>query len=1145
MMKRRPTWMRTFTVTVVLGTSFAAVSQNSTSTLEEGFKQPPDSAKPRIWWHWMNGNVTKEGITADTEWMKRVGIAGLQMFDGNLGTPQFVDKRLVWMTPEWKDVFHHAASEADRLGLEMSMAASGGWSETAGPWVKPEAAMKKVVWSETYVQGPKKFAGLLPHPPSINSRFQNIPLPPDFSFPEEKDLPEAKPQLQIPPPPPDPTFYADTKVIAYRLPDGEIRMADLHPTVTSSSVGLDMAALTDGDVSKNVSLPYAENGKPAWIQFEFTQPFHARAFTIAAGEGSTFGGAAIPKGTAQASKDGTNWLTLVDLPGPGHVFSGFPVRTYSFPETTAKYYRVLFVPGPPSAFATMLGLPPVHEFKVAEIEFHCAPRVNHWQEKAAFANLLEYESTATPLAPSDQVIDLHHVVDLTSKMRTDGTFEWEVPAGKWAILRMGYSLTGEKNHPASPEATGYEVDKLSSKHVNDYVKTYVDMIAGALGPYFGKSFRYFLMDSWEANNQNWTENMIGDFQMQRGYDPTPYLPVLTGRVIESADVSDRFLWDFRRTIADLLAENHYGVAARYFRQRGVGLYAEAMGAGLPTVGDGLENKGRVDIPMGEFWVPLPGQKDTSEHPADLREAASAAHIYGKVIAGAESFTTMPFVPMWGESPFYLKPLADNAFALGINRIIFHEGAAQPFVDDRHKPGMTLGFFGQNYTRNVTWAEQGAAWDAYLARSSYLLQQGLFVGDLAYFYGEGAPITVPFWKEVHPAPPDGYAYDYVNSEVLLTRMSVKNGRLVLPDGMSYRLLVLPEDVDRLTLPVLQKLRDLIAAGATVVAPKPRQSPSLSGYPSADEEIRFIADEVWGSIDGKSATTHDYGQGKVYWGKSIPDVLAEAKTPPDFEHTRPQFDTNVVWIHRHFFDADIYFVANQNDRKEDLETSFRVVGKEAELWHHDTGVVEPAEYRIDNGRTIVPLHLDPDGSVFVLFRDRTSAQFRRLPHPTNRDLATIEGPWKITFPANWGAPGQIELDRLISWTDSSNVGVKYFSGTATYSTNIDVHPEWLDRGDKIMLDLGKVKEIAEVSVNGKPLNVILWKPPFVADVTDVVKPGSNHLDIKVTNLWPNRVIGDQQPSATRYAFTDYKPYKADSPLFESGLLGPVKLSSVSMH
>jgi hypothetical protein len=1121
-------------------------AQAPANQLERGFKEPPDSAKPRAWWHWLNGNITNEGITADLEWMKRVGIAGMQMFDGSLGTPQFVDKRLVWMTPEWKDAFHHAGAEADRLGLEMAMAASGGWSETAGPWVKPEEAMKKIVWSETLVQGPKEFSGVLTHPPTNNGKFQNMEMPPELNFPTPTGLPGAKPMPPPPPPKPDPTFYADSKVVAYHLPEGEVRMADARPKVTTSPPDVNPAQLTDGDVAKAVSLRVNNSETEVWVQFEFSQPYRAKAITLAAGTVPMFSGGAIPDGEVQFSQDGTNWLTLVSLPGSSQTTGGFPVQTYSFPETTAKFYRVVMRPPKPNPFmaaiAADLGfpLPASGSVNLAEIEL-TGPRVNHWQGKAAFGNTTEFQSLATPSVLENEAVARKDVIDLTSKMRPDGTLDWHVPAGKWVVLRMGYSLTGEKNHPASPEATGYEVDKLSAKHVSNYVKTYVEMVSGALGSNFGKSFRYFLMDSWEAGVENWTDDLIPEFHKRRGYDPTPYLPVLTGRIVESAEVSDRFLWDFRRTIADLLAENHYGVATRYFNQRGVGLYAEAMGTDVPTTGDGLLNKSFVDIPMAEFWTPPPGMKDGAEHPADLLEAASASHIYGKKIAAAESFTTAPNAPVWA-SPHYLKPLGDKAMALGINRFVFHTSDHQPFVDDQHKPGMTLGFFGQHYTRNVTWAEEAVAWNTYLARTSYLLQQGQFVGDVAYFYGEGAPATVPFWKPVNPVPPQGYGYDWINADVLLNRMSVEQARLVLASGMSYRLLVLPNYVDQVTLPLLRKLRDLVSAGAIVLAPRPMHSPSLSDY--ADEaEFRSIVNDVWGPIDGLSAIEHPYGKGKVYWGVPPEELLEDGKVPQDFEYNRPEVDSELVWIHRRDGDTDIYFVANQKERSEDVKTSFRVNGKEAELWHPDTGMIEPAEYEISNGRTRVTLHLDPVGSVFVVFRNKAAAPSRTLPHPVRAELATVSGPWQVSFPPNWGAPPQARFDNLVSWTNYPDERVKYFSGTATYAKDIDAPQAWFKQGAKVMLDLGTVKEIAEVSVNGKPVGGILWKPPFQADVTSALKPGSNHIEVKVTNLWPNRIIGDRQPNATKkYAWLDYKPFRADTPLLESGLLGPVKLSTV---
>ena len=423
--------------------------------------------------------------------------------------------------------------------------------------------------------------------------------------------------------------------------------------------------------------------------------------------------------------------------------------------------------------------------------------------------------------------------------------------------------------------------------------------------------------------------------------------------------------------------------------------------------------------------------------------------------------------------------------MGVNRIVFHTSDQQPFVDDAHKPGITLWMFGQHYTRNITWAEQAVAWNTYLARSSYLLQTGQFVADLAYFYGEGAPATVSFWKDVRPAPAAGYSYDYLNADVLLNSMSVANGRLVLPSGMSYRALVLPEDVDQLPLPVLRKIRALAQAGGIIIAPKPVKSPSLADGPSSEVEVRNIANEVWGGIDGKSITENACGKGKVYWGRMVQEILDVEKISP------------------------------------------------------------PAEYKFENGRTVVPLRLEPNASVFVVFRRAATVPSRTLPHPVNTQLAAVDGPWQVMFPPNWGAPPQVTLDKLVSWTASPDEGVKYFSGTATYSKDIQTPKDWFRPGSKIVLDLGTVKEMAELSINGKPVGGILWKPPFQADVTGLLKAGSNHVEIKVTNLWPNRIIGDQQPSVQKkYTWTDYRPYTKDSPLLESGLIGPVTVTSVSL-
>jgi hypothetical protein len=1138
-----------FVAAALVGAVQAAGAQPGASTLERNFRNPPADAKPRVWWHWMNGNVTKEGITADLEWMKRVGIGGMQMFDGSLGTPQFVEDRLVWMTPAWKSAFRHAASEANRLGLEMTMAASGGWSETGGPWVKPAQAMKKVVWSDTTLEGPRRFVGKLPKPPSNNGPFQGMASAPSGNFPTDNTLPGAKPMAEEPPPAepaePDPTYYADTKVLAYRLPDTEVPMRDASPRITSAAGSFDSWPLVDGRFANPITLALPSGAQETWIKLEFPEPYTAQAFTFAGAPTAQFVGAPpIPLGSLETSDDGSNWTKLLTLPGDEPTSAMVPVRTYSFAPTTARFWRVVMRPHPPNGFGAMLGVPPAKGIVVSEIDLSAAPRVNRWEEKALYGMLNDYgPALATP--EPDEAIAKDDVVDLTARLKKDGTLDWTVPEGRWAVLRMGYSLLGTKNHPASPEATGFEVDKLNRQHVGSYIDHYTTQIRGALGPLYGKSFRYLLLDSFEAGLENWTDDMIAQFRTRRGYDPTKYLPVLTGRVVGSAAESDKFLWDYRRTVADLFADNHYGTIADALKRQGLGLYAEAMGADFPTHGEGLQDKGRVTIPMAEFWTPGPNADDGPNHVADMREAASAAHIYGKPIVAAESFTTMPppIVPAFAQSPYYLKRLADRALVNGINRFVIHTSVHQPFVDDEHSPGMTLGFFGQHFTRNTTWAEQSEAWISYLARASQLLQQGRSVADVAYFYGEGAPNAVPYWKKVDPAPPAGFDYDWVNAEVILDRMKYEGGALQLPGGARYRALVLPADVTELTVPMLKKLRRLVDDGTILIAPRPTGSPSLADGPAADDSVQAIVATLWGDVDGQTVTSHDYGLGKVYWGMPVADVLAAERIPPDVTFKTAN-DAKLAWIHRRTPEADIWFVANQQDRPEQVSASFRVGGKAADLWDPATGATTPATYTSAEGRTEVPFALDPYGSTFVVFRRATTATQRTVPAETRTTLATLSGPWTVSFQPGRGAPADsVRFDALRSWTTSSDPGVKYFSGTAAYTFDIEAPTDVFRPGLRVELDLGTVKEIAEVLVNGERVGAALWKPPYRVDITEALMRGTNHVEVRVTNLWPNRMIGDLQPGVTQtYTFTDFRPFTKDSPLLESGLLGPVKLDLV---
>jgi len=1083
-----------FAAIVAAGSAIGqVVAQAPDDSLVREFQTPPASAKPRVWWHWMNGNASKAGITADLEWMHRVGIAGFQMFDANIGTPQFVEHRLAWMTPEWKDAFHHAGTEASRLGLEMAAAASGGWSETGGPWVTPQQAMKKVVWSETIVDGGHQFTGKLPLPPT-QQLYHGL-----------------KPTK-------DSTVFVDTKVLAFRVSSAEVRMASLHPVVTSSHGPVDAKPLMDGDTVTALNIDFSKDTSEAWLQFAFAKPFRAQALAIADTAPS-----GIPPSTLRASVDGKTWVVVATLPGPGYP----DVRTYSFPPVVARYYRiVLDRPG---------------SMSIREFELFATPRVKNWYDKAQYYGwtIPEYQLLVTQPVAAAEVIVPQKVVDISGMMKSNGTLSWPVPPGRWMILRMGYTPTGTTDLPASLESTGLEVDKLNATHVEAYVRHYLDLLSGALGPSFGSSFRYLLMDSWEAGTENWTEQFIDEFHRRRGYDPTPYLPVFTGRVVESADASDRFLWDVRRVIADLVAENHYEVTTKLLEQRGLGLYAEAMGIKFPTTADGLQDKGKVSIPMGEFWfqrAKVPGS--WRDEAGDLREAASAAHIYNKPIAAAESFTTQQSHPEWGQGPFDLKPNADWALASGINRFVIHTSVHQPFTDEAHQPGITLGGYGQHYTRNNTWAEQSVAFNTYLARSSYLLQQGTFVADALYYYGEGAPVAV-LTRRLQPTLPPGYGYDWTDTDVLLHRLTVQDGDLVIPGGMRYHVLVLPPDVTQLTIPVLQKIRELVSAGATIIAPRPTQSPSLTDYPFADDSVHSIANEVWGAIDGAMVVSHRYGKGVVYWGAPFQYVLDALKVQADLLYSHPTVDDSVLWIHRHAGNTDIYFVANQRNHPMDGTMQFRVDGKVPELWDPSTGEIDSVSYSMAQGHTSVPIHLDRFGSTFVLFRRPTTETSHTVPAWSDTPLSTISGPWAVSFQSHRGAPASVQFDSLVSWTTSDNPGVKYFSGTASYTKDVTIPDRGRRPGDRVLLDLGTVKEVAEVFVNGTPVG-ILWKPPFMADITRALKPGMNHLEIRITNLWPNRFIGDRQPGVTTtYTFSDVKPYTKDSPLLVSGLLGPVRL------
>lgn len=1078
----------------------------------------------------MNGNITKEGIKLDLEWMHRIGIAGFQNFDAALATPQVVEKRLAYMTPEWKDAFKYATTLADRLGMEEAIAASPGWSETGGPWVPPSQGMKKYVWSETFVDGGKPFTGVINKPPSNTGPFQNLGSP---------EGPFTRAAVK-----PAPQFYEDAAIIAYRRAASDVPIESLHPKMTSSGGAPDAGLLNDGDLQKTTKLPIPKAGENAWIQYEFATPQTMRSITVMTKELDEITAAATgvsnPEKSLEASDDGQNFRLIVKLSG-----GGTPQNTFAFAPVQARFFRIVFkrTPPPPvpdwlkgldpAALGIKFGAPPT-DYEIAELALRSGARVNRFEEKAAFSPAPDLYGFATSPVDAGDAVSVSDVVDLTSKLHSDGTLDWTPPAGNWVVVRFGYSLLGITNHPATAEATGLEVDKLNSGYVRKYMDGYLDSYKQTVGAeYMGKrGIRYVVTDSWEAGAQNWTDDMLVQFRKRRGYDPLPWMPVLTGQVVKSAEASDRFLWDLRKTIGDLISEAHYGQVQASLNERGIGHYGESHEGGRAFNADGMEVKKLNDIPMSAMWTQVPGvNKEQYGYNADDRESASVAHIYGQNIAAAESLTAA--AAPWAWSPATLKPTADQEMLNGINRFVIHESAHQPLVDKA--PGLTLGPFGQWFNRNETWAEQASEWVKYLSRSSYLLQQGRFAADVVYFYGEDSNLTAIFGDK-SPDVPVGYGFDYINADGLIHELNVSDGRLTTRSGMNYRLLVLDPYSKHMSLPVLRSIHKLVEQGAVVAGQKPTDTPSLADDAS---EFAKLNDELFGDGTG----VHTFGKGKVYAGKNAEAALKALNLAPDFDHTKPKSDTRVLFVHRKLAGGDIYFVDNRNDRDENLEASFRVTGKTPELWYAETGTSKPVSYKIADGRTTVPLHLEPWGTVFVVFREPAKQTSRTLPEIVETKLATVDESWNLAFQPKRGAPASIKLDRLASWSDSADKGVKYFSGTATYTKTLQASAEWFKPGATLWIDLGDVKNLAEVMVNGKPLGTV-WHAPYRVDAAGALKPGANEVTIKVTNAWVNRLIGDEQPdAAAKYTFTAVKPYKADAPLLPSGLLGPVSVLSLS--
>jgi hypothetical protein len=733
-------------------------------------------------------------------------------------------------------------------------------------------------------------------------------------------------------------------------------------------------------------------------------------------------------------------------------------------------------------------------------------------------------------------ISKNSIIDVSEKMDSDGRLVWDAPSGNWTILRFGHTTTGKKNAPAPIGGEGLECDKMSKEAVAAFFKSYpAKYLANAIE--FKNGIEHIELDSYEAGLQDWTPLFKEEFIKRRGYNPLKWLPVLANKTIENKALSDRFRNDMKRTIAELFDENYFGYFADLVHQYpGLQLTIEPY--------DGPFNPydvaARADILMGEYW-----QKPATWGWNWTVDVVASAHVLGKNIVAAESLTGWPHVSKWQSDPYNLKSSADRAFCLGVNRMMLHTIAHQPW-GDQFRPGMTMAFWGQHFGRTETWWEQSKVWFDYLTRCQYLLQQGEFVSDILCL-NKGLTNL-----------PDGYRADICSELQLINLVKAKNGNIVLPHGKTYRLLVVSDTV--LNPEVARKIKALADAGIPIIGKRFLASPSLQNYPACDDEVRSISEQLQ-----KERGIMDL---------SINQLLNKKGLLPDF--LTPEKE--VLWVHRKTDEADIYFVSNQLDSTRIINCTFRVTGMQPEIWDAATGKIKNAgSFEIKDGLTQLPLKLDPSGSCFVIFRKAIQSKNGTSPlnWPIYTQIQQLENPWTVSFDPKWGGPEQVKFSTLKDWSKNEIKGIKYYSGTATYETafEIKVVPE------SLFIDLGNVKNLAEVTLNGISLGV-LWKPPFITNISKAVRPGKNKLVVKVTNLWANRLIGDEQepsdlkwdtklaglssvknamagyklmelptwftegkprPSSGRYTFTTFNYFTKDSPLLESGLIGPVKLLS----
>lgn len=1079
-----------FTVTLLLLNIQSPYAKNLSPDL---FETPSINYYPKTWMHAMNGNLSKPGFTGDFAAMEEAGIGGAIFFHVHRRNWPYSSRGPIrFGTDEFFDQLVHAATQADKHNIEFGIHNADGWTSSGGPWVTPELSMKRITWSEQSVTGGQT---IMPSQPGYYEG-----------------------------------FYRDIAVIA--LPENQYNNSNqfANAKYTVSHPKLNPNVLKDADW--DTTLNFTKNKQNEyWVQIEVDTPTTLRSLHIETP--NRHGDASL-----QISQDGITFTTVKEKlrrPRPGARLWAFSPQLVSSEQDgyKAKYFRVTFD----------------KPITLTRFDLWSVPRFSHWY---SMNSMERGRLSLSPNISEQAIIKFDDVLVLNKgEIPTDGV---DIPKGNWRLIRFGYTSTGAKNVPASVEGEGLEVDKFDPDALRFHFDQYVGKLAKQLKAKGINSLKTTEIDSYEVGGQNWTSDIDISFEEKFGYDFIPWLPLMTGRVIESSRHTGAILQEFRQHLSDLMVENYFGEFTRIANEYGLESYIEPYGWG-PF--DELAAGGQADRMMGEFWVKAPYGQPQYYH-GRVEAAISSAHIYGRNIVSAESFTSTQ--TNWYGHPYYYKHHGDHMWTRGINETMFHRFAHQP--NNFIKPGMTMDSIGSHIDRTQTWWRNGALkWFEYLARGSYLLQQGIPDADFLVHIGDVAPLRVTKLIQV----PEGFKFDHVNTDVLINRVSVENGELVLPEGTRYRALVL-NNTDYLNFKTIKRIEQLVALGATVIGQKPQSVIGFSEWP-LQQEFTSIANTLW-KDDDKQIIPYKKGfVSNLSLSESIQrlgyEPVIKMDTKPLKYFAKRQIGLNTL-----------YYFHNDKSEFRHVEVDFRDGDGLPEIWNIDDGSIEKiTDFSRNKNRLKTSFALEPYGGRFVLIRrDKNTPHYTGTHSRIVHDLYVnahkhkskeIVTPWTVEFDTSLGGPKSVKFKRLTDWIESDIDGIKHFSGSASYHNTFEIHEIQHQDNSPIYLDLGDVRHIAEVYINGKDVGT-LWKPPFALDITDFVQPGKNKLEVVVTNTWVNRLIGDEAlpdnsgysmvgdtvawlvnneppPKSERTTFTGFNFFKRPSKqkLQSSGLLGPVRI------